>query len=230
MSTDILSIRLGITNSYLLRGARGIVMVDAGIPGKIKAFKRQLARLYIMPKDIKLIILTHSHFDHIGTAKEIQELTGADVMIHKAEKKMIDDGKFMVLEGTTFWGKLSLKILSPFTGLIKFIPPAINIIAGDEDISLLDFGIDGNVIHTPGHSAGSISVLLKTGEAFVGCMAHAALPLRSSPGLPIYAEDINILIESWEKIIEKGARIIFPAHGKPFSVEIMKKIISTRKV
>lgn len=229
MSTDILSIRLGITNSYLLRGAKGIIMIDAGPPGKINAFKRHLARLYIMPSDIKLIVLTHSHFDHIGTAKDIQELTGAEVLIHEAEKKLIEEGKFDPPEGVTFWGKLSMKIISPFTRRIKPAPPSVNIVAGNDDISLLDYGIDGHVLHTPGHSAGSISVLLATGEAFVGCMAHAALPLRASPGLPIYAWNIDVLIESWKKIIEKGARIIFPGHGNPFPVEVMKKIIYAAK-
>jgi hypothetical protein len=54
MSTDIFSIKLGLNSSYLLRGIKGIIVVDAGNPNKIKAFKRKIAELLIRPQDIKL--------------------------------------------------------------------------------------------------------------------------------------------------------------------------------
>jgi hydroxyacylglutathione hydrolase len=90
MATDIFSIKLGINSSYLIRGVKGIVMVDAGMPNKIRAFKRKLARLYIKPNDIKLIVLTHSHFDHAGSSKDIKEFTGAKIVIHGSEKVFLE--------------------------------------------------------------------------------------------------------------------------------------------
>ncbi|MGQ9620530.1 MAG: MBL fold metallo-hydrolase [Bacteroidales bacterium] len=225
MSTDILSFRLGITNTYLLRGTKGIVMIDAGNPGKIKAFKRSLSKLYILPGDIKLIILTHSHFDHAGSAKEIQEFTGANLLMHESEKRALEEGRFFIPEGVTTWGKISAALFLPFVKRISFPLPRIDIVTGDEDFLLTGFGIDGTVVHTPGHTQGSISVLLRTGEAFVGCMAHAGFPFRSVPGLPIYAQNISMLKGSWKKIIAKGARVIFPAHGKPFPLDLIRKKI-----
>ncbi|MBA4323163.1 MAG: hypothetical protein C0408_10140, partial [Odoribacter sp.] len=106
---------------------------------------------------------------------------------------------------------------------IPFAKPTADILLGEDEMSLTDFGVDGKIIHTPGHTPGSISVLLKTGEAFVGCMAHNGLPFRFSPGLPIYAQDINKVKESWKMLIARGARIIFPGHGSNFPVEIIKK-------
>jgi glyoxylase-like metal-dependent hydrolase (beta-lactamase superfamily II) len=94
-----------------------------------------------------------------------------------------------------------------------------------EEYPLDEFGIDGKVIHTPGHTPGSISVLLKTGEAFVGCMAHDGFPFRLNPGLPIYASDIDEIKKNWKSLIEKGAKIIFPGHGNQFSVEVIKSVI-----
>jgi hydroxyacylglutathione hydrolase len=98
-----------------------------------------------------------------------------------------------------------------------------DILLNSEEIKLTEFGIDGRIIHTPGHTEGSISLLLDTGEAFVGCMAHDGLPFRLYPGFPIYAYDINKLKESWKLIISRGARIIFPGHGNPFPVELIRK-------
>lgn len=186
--------------------------------------------MYIMPGDIKLVILTHSHFDHIGSAKDIQDITGAKFLAHEYEKKLIEEGRFEAPEGANIWGKFTAKLFFPFVSRISFPIPEVDIVTGNDDVPLSDFGIDGSVIHTPGHSPGSVSVLLKTGEAFVGCMAHSGLPFRTSPGLPIYVGDIKLLIKSWEKIINKGARIIFPSHGSPFPVDMIKKIIVSKTI
>jgi glyoxylase-like metal-dependent hydrolase (beta-lactamase superfamily II) len=55
-------------------------MVDGGVPNKLRAFKRKLSKLHIHPEEIKLIVLTHSHFDHSGSAKNIRDLTGAKII------------------------------------------------------------------------------------------------------------------------------------------------------
>jgi len=198
-------------------------MVDAGTPKKIRSFKRKLSRLYIRPQEIKLIVLTHSHFDHAGSAKEIQDLTGAKIVIHESEKAFLEEGGFVMPWGVNTYGKITGKLLFPFFKKIPFSRPKADIVLGDNDLPLYDYGVDGKIIHTPGHTHGSISILLDTGEAFVGCLAHNGLPFRLTPGLPIYAENIDQVYESWQKLIDRGARIIFPGHGRPFSVEIIKR-------
>jgi glyoxylase-like metal-dependent hydrolase (beta-lactamase superfamily II) len=223
MSTDIFSLRLGINSSYLIRGVKGIIMVDAGTPNKIRSFKRKLSRLYIRPQEIKLIVLTHSHFDHAGSAKEIQELTGAKIVIHESEKTFLEEGGFIMPQGVNTYGKITKQLLFPFFKKIPFPKPKADIVLGDNDLPLYEYGVDGKIIHTPGHTHGSISILLDTGEAFVGCLAHNGLPFRVTPGLPIYAENINQVYESWKKLIARGARVVFPGHGRPFSVEIIKR-------
>jgi hydroxyacylglutathione hydrolase len=223
MSTDIFSLKLGVNSSYLIRGVKGIVMVDAGMPGKIRAFKRKLARLYIKPKDIKLIVLTHSHFDHAGSAKDIKEFTGAKIVIHESEKVFLENEGFASIKGVSTWGKITEKLLFPLFRSGKFDRPSADLVINSEEMSLDEYGIDGKIIHTPGHTQGSISILLDTGEAFVGCMAQSGLPFRFRPGLPIYAHDINKVMESWKMLIDRGARIIFPGHGKPFPAEIIRK-------
>jgi glyoxylase-like metal-dependent hydrolase (beta-lactamase superfamily II) len=91
---------------------------------------------------------------------------------------------------------------------------------------LVDAGAPGKAIHTPGHSAGSVSVLLDSGEAFVGDLAMNGFPLRLTPGFPIFAEDMAKLRESWQLLLAQGARMIYPAHGKPFEAGIMRKALA----
>lgn len=222
MSTDIYSLNLGLNSCYLIRG-KNIIMVDAGTPGKLKAFKRKLARLHIHPEEVKLIVLTHSHFDHAGSSKEIKEYTGAKILIHETEKEFLEEGGFIMPKGTTTMGRITRFLFFPFLKRIQFKRPKADITIGNEDFPLTEFGIDGSIIHTPGHTHGSLSVLLKTGEAFAGCMAHNGFPFRLMPGLPIYAQDIVRLKESWRKLIKMGAKIVFPGHGKPFSIEVIRR-------
>lgn len=224
MSTDILSLKLGLDSCYLIR-SKNIVMIDGGVPNKLNAFKRKLNRLHIHPEEIRLIILTHSHFDHAGSAKEIRDYTGAKILLHEKDYEYLEKGEMCIPKGVNSWGKISQPLLFPFLRRIKFPHFEPDIIMKGEEYPLDEFGIDGKVIHTPGHTPGSVSVLLKTGEAFVGCMAHAGFPFRINPGLPIYAWDIDEIKRSWKSLIEKGAKIIFPGHGYQFSVEVIKSVI-----
>jgi len=66
---------------------------------------------------------------------------------------------------------------------------------------------------------------LKTGDVLVGDLAMNRFPLRFTPGMPILAEDMKEVRESWKRLLEKGAKRVYPAHGKPFSVDIIKKVL-----
>jgi hypothetical protein len=57
-------------------------------------------------------------------------------------------------------------------------------------------------------------------------MAHNNLPFRLSPGLPIFAEDLPKVRESWRSLLKEGAETIYPAHGEPFSAEVIRKALS----
>ena len=96
----------------------------------------------------------------------------------------------------------------------------------NEGLSLIDYGIPGRIIHTPGHTLGSVSVLLDTGDAFVGCMAHNNPPFRLKPGLPIFAENLSMLKKSWRKLLDMGARTIYPGHGNSFSSREILKFVT----
>jgi glyoxylase-like metal-dependent hydrolase (beta-lactamase superfamily II) len=104
------------------------------------------------------------------------------------------------------------------------VPPArVDIALEDGGLSLEEFGIPAQVVYTPGHTLGSLSILLENGDAIVGDLAMSAKYLRLSPGTPIFAEDAGMIKPSWKKLLDLGAKQIFPAHGKPFSADIFRE-------
>lgn len=91
------------------------------------------------------------------------------------------------------------------------------VLSGDDFDLLKNIGIDGKILYTPGHSRDSISVILSDGSAFVGDVAMNFLRLTGIGHRPIYVEDIDTVYESWQRLIEQGAEVIYPSHGNPFS-------------
>jgi len=116
-------------------------------------------------------------------------------------------------------------LFKPMLSLLQYETPQVDVLLGDEGISLAEYGISGKIIHTPGHSPGSVSVLLDTGDAFVGCLAQNGLPFCLRPSLPIYADDVEKVKESWRALIAEGAGTIYPGHGKPFSIDVIKEVV-----
>lgn len=228
MGINIHSIPLGFDHCYLIR-EKGTIMVDGGAPQKANKFSKALEKIKINPDDIELIVLTHGHWDHIGSVKEIKELTGAKIAMHHLEKEWLEKSLKPMPPGVTTWGQILGKIVLIFLPFVRIPGTQVDVVIGDDGISLKEYGISGSVIHTPGHSSGSVCVLLETGEAFVGDMAMNKFPLRLAPGLPIFAEDSVKLKESWEFLLVQGAKTIYPAHGGPFSADIIRRAISKKE-
>ena len=225
MEVDIIPIRMMFDTVYVVRGD-GVILIDGGDPHKQANLKRGLDRASISPEEIKLILMTHGHWDHIGSAKDIQALTGARVLLHQKDMHYLDETHPSQPPGFTLWGKIIISLIKFYTSInVSIASFQVDIIAGDEDISLIEYGIPGRVIHTPGHSWGSVSVLLESGEAFVGDLGMNMFPMRLTPGLPIFGDDMQVIKKSWQKLLSMGARMVYPAHGKPFPAEIMKRAI-----
>ena len=200
MNVDIITIPLGFGQCYILKGD-GVVAVDAGEPKKGAVFARALESAAINPHEVKLVVLTHGHWDHIGAAMEIKSLTGAALAMHHSEAHWLETSLTPLSPGVTPWGRVLTALHKVFMPFIKIPTAKVDLALGDDGLSLVNFGIPGRVVHTPGHSSGSVTVLLDTGEAFVGDLAMNKFPLRLSPGLPIFADDPAAVVSSWKMLI-----------------------------
>jgi len=225
MSLQIIPFESGINTSYLLK-EDGVVLYDAAPYKDFSSFSRLLKKHNLKPEDVRLIVLSHGDFDHVGGAKELKELTGAKIAIHQKDQENLEEGIFHWPEGVTAWGKLSRFLFKPLMKKMgSFHAVKADIALDDKLFSLEDYGISGRVIYTPGHTYGSVSILLDSGDALVGCLAHNRAPFVMRPSLPIYAKDIELLKKSWKVIIDQGAQYIYPGHGKPFPVERILKYL-----
>jgi hydroxyacylglutathione hydrolase len=224
MRVSIHTITLGFDHCYIIQGER-VIMIDGGAPKQAKTFTKAIERLSIKPDDIKLMVLTHGHWDHIGSAKEIKDLTGAKLALHREEKSWLEKSLKPLPPGVTTWGNIFVKILAMFMPLVHIPATDVDIVLGDGELPLAEYGIPGRILYTPGHSRGSVSVLLETGDAFVGDLAMNRFPLRLSPGLPILAEDMQKVRESWKLLVDAGAETVYPAHGRPFSIDIIRQAL-----
>lgn len=225
MSLQIIPFQSSLNTCYILKD-KGTVLIDGAWSGEADSFSNTLKKNDIKPDEIQLIIITHGDFDHLGGAKELQELTGAKIAIHEKDRENLEKGIFHWPEGVTPWGKMSRALFKPFMK-IKGAFPAVkaDIVLDDNGLSLKEYGVPGKIVYTPGHTFGSISVLLETGDAFVGCLAQNKAPFVLKPKLPIYAKDIDLLKKSWKTVIDMGAKTIYPGHGKSFPIEKILKYL-----
>jgi glyoxylase-like metal-dependent hydrolase (beta-lactamase superfamily II) len=216
---------MGPANGYVVQG-EGAIMIDGGTPGQVDGLLAGLERASVRPEEIQLMVVTHGHWDHIGSAKQIKEATGARIAMHRLEKEYLEESvEPPPPPGVTTWGRVLVKLVGMSASSAEIPTADVDIELGEEALSLAEYGIPGRVIHTPGHTPGSVSVLLETGDAFVGDLAMNGFPLRLSPGLPIFAEDLEQVKESWRSLLGAGAKTVYPGHGKPFSADAVRKAL-----
>ena len=141
-------------NSYaFINEDSSVTLVDCGLPGSSKKLVADLARIGKHPKDVKNIILTHAHEDHVGGASEmILECDTKNVMMHQADSDLTQAGKTPPRVKSSFSGKVMS--LMPDRGYKPFsITRKLN------DREIIDSAGGIQVIHTPGHTLGHISLL-----------------------------------------------------------------------
>lgn len=221
-SPTVQSLKLGWTRCYLLNCTGGYLLIDTAYPAYYAPFEKKLAGLGIATSEIKYLLLTHHHDDHAGFAAELVRSAGCPVIAHRHAVAPLKQGRS---EDTCKPVNRRIRMVYACYELFHreytFPPLALAerdiLIDGDNEGLLKGIGVDGAVLHTPGHTSDSISVLLSDGRAFVGDAAMNFLRWTGVGHRPIYVEDINTVYESWRKLRQRGARVIYPSHGKPFS-------------
>jgi len=183
---------------YVIDGER-LILIDTGVAGAEKDISTALQKLNKNLSDVDIIILTHSHPDHIGAASLIQHESKAFVWAHPNERTWIEDVQRQQQE-------------RPVPGFTKLVAGSVLLDRLLADGDVLSFAGDLNfrVLHTPGHSAGSICLLSEeNGILFSGDL----VPQPNS--MPIY-EDVVALANSLVRIAEvKKLTALYSSWGDP---------------
>jgi hydroxyacylglutathione hydrolase len=224
---EIFKFTFGISNMFLVRD-RGVIVIDTGCDTPEEKYKEAFAQSGIKPEEVKLIVITHGHTDHFAFVAGLKKMTGAPVLCHTLASHALETGENPEFIPRGEKGKEFLVMIEgTFPGASAPVKPDITF---EDNFDLAPYGISGKVIHTPGHSFCSTSVMLDSGEAFVGDLLIMS-PFTNGPSIPLLSVDDDMLFSSYRRIL-KSAKMIYGGHGEPRTrkefLEIMASDYSER--
>lgn len=188
------------------------ILVDTGISFDRDRIEKALERRGMVPE---AVVLTHTHFDHAGNVAWLAAEYGAEVVVHEAESAMLAAGETPIPSGTYAVTRGLVSVGRKMEHIFRYDPCSADHIFSDR-FDLNRFGINGYLIHTPGHSPGSSTVVIDDLVAIAGDTVIGTIP--GSP-FPPFADDVEELMQSWRKIIDTGCGTFLPGHGRTVSRE-----------
>ncbi len=216
---QVVRIPIGYVNVFLVKGERHI-LVDTGTPGSERKIVARLARKGIDPAAISLIVITHGHFDHFGSVDRLRDMLNVPVAIHRHDADSLRRGVNQRVVPRTMQARLLLLLLKgEVPGFVPFEPDVIL----DDEMSLAEYGVDGQVIATPGHTPGSVSICTAEGECIVGDLLMGG----RRPDYPMFADDLDEVENSIRKVMSRAPYLIYPGHGRPIAADLVAELIRT---
>jgi ribonuclease/clavin/mitogillin len=187
VSVTIVNVGYRSTNYWVVSAGRSRVLVDIGWPGTLGTMKSNLNRMGVPLREIRYALATHYHIDHAGLAEELKS-EGVPLLVLDVQVNSIP---------------LMKRHTKPTDKYVEITPRDNVVISFAESRPLLNqIGLRGEILPTPGHSEHCVSLLLDDGSVFTG-----DLPPES------FAFDNPVALESWGLLRERGATMVYPAHG-----------------
>ena len=201
----ITRIKCKTDNCYLISEGRNAILVDTGSSQCLDLVIAECDKY-----DLKLIVLTHVHFDHAENAAELSRRYGVPVAFHKADEELFESFDRQPLKCYGLTGRLVLGMSLKVLRETKVEHPE-NIIHIKDGDSLSGYGINAKIVELPGHTNGSIGVDVEEKHLLVGdAMDNWALPEMGH--LYYNLDDIK---KSYNRIKALGSRTLYFGHGKP---------------
>jgi hydroxyacylglutathione hydrolase len=194
----------GQSRVFFVKGDRTAI-VDAGFPGSERNILRALKDTGIPKENVSAIIITHAHCDHDGSAARLKAYLGAPVIAGWPDAEYLEKGEGAPTQNFS-------------EGREGHTGPRVEGVKADviakEDLDLADYGIDAKIFTTPGHTAGSLSVLASSGDCATGDFLAS-----------LYTGEEEVVKRSLKKIAGNGAKCLCPSHGKDMDVEAALKAV-----
>ncbi len=201
-------------HSFIVIGSDGASVIDAGLFGSVKKIIKYVEKIGLKPSDIKTIVLTHPHIDHAGSLSSLKKATCAKVAIHKEDADYLSGKKKQEIKAKGLRPML-LRLLMRFMAP-KPVEPDILLTDGDRIGGL-------TVIHTPGHTPGSISLydpdrkIIYVGDA----LRYVNGKIQGPPG---FTPDPETAKRSIKKIADLDYEIMLGGHGDVLRPKASEKV------
>lgn len=198
-------------NLYLLDLGK-VVLVDTGTRRAEEPIRRGLRELGKEVQDVSMLLLTHHHVDHIGTAGVWKRESRAQVDLHALDAPVAARRERRRTHGTRPSMMVVAALMGVFTPFMRGPPLETDrILQGGEVLDVLGWPIE--VIHAPGHTLGSCAFYARSaGILFAGDAVNGR---QGKPEPPIVVEDRHAAVDSYRKLTALNAAILLPGHGSP---------------
>ena len=196
-SLTIVNVGYRSTNYWVVSAGTSCLLVDLGWPGTMGRLRAVLNRMDVPLSEIRYGLATHYHIDHAGLAQELKQ-AGVPLLVLDVQVAAIPLMKTWIKPQDKF-----VEITTEGNVTISF---------ADSRSALEQIGIPGEIVHTPGHSDDSVSLLLDDGSVFTGDL---------TPPARIGMEDEAVVLASWRELRERGATRVYPGHGPVRSMDAM---------
>jgi hydroxyacylglutathione hydrolase len=209
----------GRSNSFLVQSENNYLLVDTGRKNSWKELNRKLDHL-LGGSILSCLMLTHTHFDHVENALKIKERYNTRIIVHKTEAKYLKRGSTTLPNGTNGATGFLVDVLGKRIQSRYGYEPLKHDILVDLKYDLTPFGFKEYIIHTPGHSKGSMSMVVDHEIAIVG---DTMFGVFGNSVYPPFADNPEIMIDSWGNLLSTGCSSFLPGHGKEISRELLEK-------
>ena len=217
---NIVQVLSGRSNAYLIYKDSKVILIDTGKKSSFAKLSKKMNSLNMTIEDISNLILTHTHFDHCQSTKEIKEKSDCKVIVSSIAADSIKNGYTLLPNGTYYATKLVAN-LGRLIGERKYgyepFQPDI-FVSGEYELNIADCKI--KIIETIGHSNDSISLLVDNEIAIVG---DTMFGVFKNSIFPPYADDPDKMIESWNKLLNTDCNIFLPGHGREIHRSLLQK-------
>lgn len=214
-------------NWYLVEGDDGVLVVDAGVPGHWPQLLSGLADRGYGLDNVAALVLTHGHADHVGFAERLRETAGVPVFVHEADVGLVQGTDTVSAGGAllNLWRPAVLALLFELGRNGGLSIPPVEEVRTFADGDVLDLPGSPEVIHVPGHSAGSCALFLPDRDVLLCGDALATLDLttgreRGPQIMSLFNADADRARTSLDRLADLDEVTLLPGHGRSWRGEM----------